>query len=83
MGTLRDMWPWEQVSKNPVRVGDDFEWDALPEVVDRSQGILSANNYFESKVNRIIKVEPSIAIPVILLAATVVALGLAGLALGR
>jgi len=83
MGTLKNMWPWEQVSKNPVRVGDNFEWDALPEEVDRTHGILSANNYFESKVNRIIKVEPSIAIPVILLAATVVALGLAGLALGR
>jgi len=83
MGTLRDMWPWEQVSKNPVRVGDDFEWDALPEEVDRTQGILSANNYFESKVNRVIKVEPSIAIPVILLAAIVVVLGLASLAMGR
>jgi len=83
MGTLRNMWPWEQVSKNPVRVGDDFEWDALPEEVDRTQGILAANNYFEHKINRVIKVEPSIAIPVILLAAIVVVLGLAGLTMGR
>jgi hypothetical protein len=83
MGTLRNMWPWEQVSKNPVRVGDDFTWDDLDEEIDRTPGILAANNYFENKINRVIKVEPSIAIPVIILAATVVAAGLAGLAMGR
>lgn len=82
MGTLKNMWPWKQVSKNPVRVGDDFTWDALDEEVDRTQGILAANNYFETKISRVIKVEPSIAIPVILLAATVVAAGLAGLVMG-
>ena len=82
MGQLRDMWTWKPVSKG-IRVGDNWNWEPHPEEVDRTPGILAANDYFENIAKQVISVKPSIVAPLVAMLFILISLGIIGVVMGR